>query len=238
VAAQHGSPTGYNCCDAELAQAATLQLFKFPKTIVPMNAQVESSKTQTKNSAWKLWIAQSHGRKQGFALHLVNQALCFAGAYRRFQTVDWKRVRRLMFICKGNICRSPYCEARARSLGLKTLSRGLQALKGRSPDPVVAGAGKRRGVDLTPLYSTPFQWPDVRPGDLLIAMEPGQARWLQASQAEPAVQITLLGLWSRPQRPYIQDPLGMSEEYVETCLTILDSAINNIAGRLTSANGK
>jgi protein-tyrosine phosphatase len=211
----------------------------FPK-FAQTDCQVEGSKAQTMNvySAWQLRIARSYGRKQGFMLHLLSRALSFAGAYQRYETVDWKRVSRLIFICKGNICRSPYCEARARALGLHAMSRGLEAVPGRSPDPTVAAAGKRRGVDLSAMSSTPFQWSEVRDGDLLLPVEPRQARRLQASPPGSSPQITLLGLWSRPQRPVIQDPLGMREEYVETCLTILDSAINNIAGKLTSANGK
>jgi protein-tyrosine phosphatase len=206
----------------------------------PTDCQVEGSNAYTMNlySAWKLRMAQSHGRKQAFMVHLLSRVLSFAGAYQQYETVDWKRVSRLIFICKGNICRSPYCEARARALGLPALSRGLEAVPGRSPNPVVAAAGKRRGVDMSSMSSALFQWSEVRDGDLLVTMEAGQARRLLDSRSGPSPQITLLGLWSRPQRPFIQDPLGMREEYVETCLTVLDSAINNISGRLTNAHGK
>jgi len=216
------------------------RVFKPTEKLVQINSQVEGSKAQSMNlySVWKSKIAQSYGRKQGFVLHLLSEALCFAGAYRRYERVDWPRVKRLMFICKGNICRSPYCEGRARSFGLEALSRGLETQDGRSPDPVVAAAGKCRGVDLSLHSSVPFLWSEVRAGDLLIPMEPAQARWLQASRSESTSQITLLGLWSQPRRPYIQDPLGLKPEYVETCLTILDSAITNIADRLKSCDGK
>ena len=66
---------------------------------------------------------------------------------------------------------------------------------------------------------------DVRPtaADLLVAMEPHQARALR--RAHPRAQVTLLGLWCRSPRPVLADPYGLSEAYFDSCFGNIDEAV-------------
>jgi hypothetical protein len=43
--------------------------------------------------------------------------------------------------------------------------------------------------------------------------------------------MTLLGLWARPRRPWLSDPYGTGNDYWQTCLDIIDNAIENIAAQ-------
>jgi len=85
--------------------------------------------------------------------------------------------RRILVVCHGNICRSPYLEA--------VLQRGL-------PDVVVTSAGfvgsdrpvpansvalsAERGIDLTRHRSRPITQANASEADLVIVMDPEQAR--------------------------------------------------------------
>jgi len=155
--------------------------------------------------------------------HQATSWLHRLGLYSDLTDFDASRVLRMVFVCAGNVCRSRYAEARARALGFEADSFGLSA-DGKSPaDPAAVRAARRRGIELLPRASRRAR--DVRPtaGDLLVAMEPHQARALR--RAHPRAQVTLLGLWCRPPRPVLADPYGLSDAYFDTCLGCIDEAV-------------
>ncbi len=168
-------------------------------------------------------MAQQHGRKQAWVRHQATSWLHRLGLYSDLRIFDASRVLRLVFVCAGNVCRSRYAEARARALGFESGSFGLSA-DGRSPpDAAAVRAARRRGIELLPRASR--QAKDVRPtaGDLLVAMEPHQARALK--RAHPRAQVALLGLWCRSPRPVLADPYGLPDAYFDTCFGCIDEAV-------------
>ncbi len=154
-----------------------------------------------------------------------------AGRLSQYRRIQWHAVRRVVFVCRGNICRSAYAEHRASIYGLPVASFGLSADTGRGADPRVLLAAARRGIDLTEHRSCDVSDFRVRDGDLLAAMETRQARALSERMASAAVQVTLLGLWSRPARPHIHDPQRLGDPYLERCLDVIDQAAASLAGR-------
>ena len=174
-------------------------------------------------TVWSRGVSQQHGRKQAWVRHQASSWLHRLGLYSELQGFDASRVLRLVFVCAGNVCRSRYAEARARALGFEAGSFGLSA-DGRSPpDPVAVRAARRRGIELLPRLSRRAR--DVRPtaGDLLVAMEPQQARALR--RAHPRAQVALLGLWFSTPRPVLADPYGLSDAYFDTCFGCIDEAV-------------
>jgi protein-tyrosine phosphatase len=174
-------------------------------------------------TVWSRGVTQQHGRKQAWIRHQATSWLRRLGAYADLQTFDASRVLRLVFVCAGNVCRSRYAEARARSLGMEAASFGLSADGVSPPDAAAIRAARLRGLEL--LARPSRRAPDVRPtaGDLLIAMEPHQARALR--RAHPRAQVTLLGLWCRSPRPVLADPYGLSDAYFDTCFGCIDDAV-------------
>lgn len=168
-------------------------------------------------------MSERHGRKQAWFRHQATSWLHRLGLYSDLQAFDPSRVLRLVFVCAGNVCRSPYAEARARALGMDTGSFGLSADGASPPDAVAVVAARRRGLELSARVSRRAR--DVRPtaGDLLVAMEPHQARALR--RAHPRAQVTLLGLWCRSPRPVLANPYGLSEAYFDTCFAVIDEAV-------------
>ncbi len=179
------------------------------------------------------FIAARHGRKIGFLKLLASYWTWWRGGYHSYASIDWNRVHRLVFICSGNICRSAYGEARAHFLGLRTASAGLNAVGGGTADPQAIRIATERGIDLQNHRTTPFKAFEPRNGDLFLCMEPSQARAVREQvKTTPGVQVTLLGFWSRPPRPFLQDPYGLKGAYWQTCFDLIDSAIDNLYCRV------
>lgn len=175
-------------------------------------------------------LVAAHGGKRGLVLNLLATAQSLSPAARALRRIDWTRVDRLVFVCKGNICRSAYAQGRATREGLPALSAGLEARPGLPADPVAISLGGARGIDLGDHRTRRVDDLDIGPHDLLVCMEPPQVRAVQA--IFPAAQATLLGLWSRPRRRWLFDPYGLDHAYWRTCLDLIDSGVAGIAARM------
>ena len=87
---------------------------------------------------------------------------------------------RILFVCLGNICRSPTAEAVLRELAVReapelTLevdSAGTAAYHvGQPPDPRTCSAAARRGYDLSTLRARTVESADFERFDLILAMD-------------------------------------------------------------------
>ena len=181
---------------------------------------------------WAERIAQRYGRKQGLYRHYKFLILYRLGRFQRFQETDWNRVRRLVFVCRGNICRSPYAERRARVLGIPAASFGLEADGCSPPDRTAVRISRQRGLELNGHHARPTSEFSPGPEDLLVGMEPWHGQRLLHLSIGSGAQVTLLGLWCRPPRPHIEDPYSLGERYYQTCFASMDDAIERIARRI------
>jgi protein-tyrosine phosphatase len=172
------------------------------------------------------------GSYRGFVRLLLAEMENGSGAYRRYTQIRWESVKRVVFVCHGNICRSPYAERRAETYGLTTASFGLSAGTGAPADPSARRIAARRGVELADHRACDATDFEFQSGDLLLIMEPRQARAMLRRLPTIPCQVTLLGLWSRPRRPHIHDPHRRSEPYWEQCFDVIDSAVRTIAERM------
>ncbi len=91
-------------------------------------------------------------------------------------------MKKVLFVCTGNICRSPTAEGIARHFiatgGLESLievdSAGTQGFHaGEPPDPRARKAAALRGYDLMPLRARKLEASDYQRFDLLLAMDRG-----------------------------------------------------------------
>jgi len=81
---------------------------------------------------------------------------------------------RILFVCLGNICRSPAAEGvtRARSPGLTLDSAGTSDWHvGEPPCPGMVAAAAARGIDLAPLRARQFIRADFDRFDLILGMD-------------------------------------------------------------------
>ena len=135
---------------------------------------------------------------------------------------------RVLFVCMGNICRSPTAEGvlrkmleeRAPDLRVEVASAGTHAYHvGDAPDPRARRAAERRGVDLSSQRARRIAVEDFSYYDLVLAMDPlNRATLLELSPPEYHGRIRLL-LEFAPQlgREDVPDPYyggGNGFEYV------------------------
>ncbi|MBM3390949.1 MAG: low molecular weight phosphotyrosine protein phosphatase [Betaproteobacteria bacterium] len=116
-------------------------------------------------------------------------------------------MKRILFVCMGNICRSPTAEGVARNI---LINNGLYDLikvdsagthdyhVGEPPDPRTCLAAMKRGVDLSRLRARQVCPEDFERFDLLLAMD----------------RANLVHL-KRGSRPEYHSKLGLFLEYAE-----------------------
>ena len=171
------------------------------------------------------FIQRYYGSRRGLARHLLAQVSWSLGAYRQFSRVP-QSVKRLVFVCSGNICRSAYAERVAQVEGWPSASFGLHAPDGDRANERMQAIGRASGIDLDSHCTTSIGSYSYRRGDYLLAMEPAQCREL--SRRFAGVPIGLLGVWADSPRAYLHDPYSASDEYMGLCATLIASAVRRI----------
>lgn len=177
------------------------------------------------------WVKTQYGSKSGLLSTFRHKLLNSCGRYNRYADIRWDEVERLVFVCKGNICRSAYAEAVARSMGIEAISCGVEAIDGANANDEAINVAGRHGIDLRPHKTTPAKNVEIRQTDLMIAMEPWHIDDLSSIFGKQH-QYTLLGLWGKPELPYLQDPFGYSLSYFDKCFSYIETCLKNISGKL------
>lgn len=172
-----------------------------------------------------------YGGKRGFLEHARARVLYALGGYRKDCEINWATVARLAFVCMGNICRSPYASARARSLGVPAVSFGLQAADGAPADPVALRNALLRGVDLSAHRSARAESTSFASDDLIIVFEPVHLAEVRRRSTR-GTPVSLLGVWAQPKRPHIQDPYGRRDRYFQQCFSVIDANITALVGNM------
>jgi protein-tyrosine phosphatase len=147
---------------------------------------------------------------------------------------------RILFVCMGNICRSPTAEGvfrrlvaqRAPGTGIEIDSAGTHDYHvGDAPDPRSIAAAARRGIDLRPLRARRVQDADFAAFDLIVAMDRlNRAALLERSPPEYHGRIRLFMEFARGSDfedvpdPYYGGPTGFEQ--------VLDLAEEAAAGLL------
>lgn len=173
-------------------------------------------------------VAGSFGTHRGLVRLLLGEADYLAGRLNGFLKPDLQVTRRLVFVCLGNINRSPFAENIATSLGLHATSIGLSTSTGAPAFETAVTTARRFNIDLTAHRATDFVDYERVTGDLHLAMEIRHAHQLLALGV-PRSSIFLLGHWATPHRIHIHDPHTLSDAYFRTCFTIIQSAVRELA---------
>jgi protein-tyrosine phosphatase len=162
-----------------------------------------------------------------YAYRLMDSLWLLPSGLAKSQLPEFKR---LVFVCQGNICRSPYGEARARQLGISSASFGLNADSGKEANLSAARIARQRGLTLDDHSAIHLSQFSFQAGDLLLAFEPRQLTELASSGLLPEyVAADLLGRWCSPSVPYLHDPYGLNDAYFNSCFDRIDQALTRLA---------
>ncbi len=141
----------------------------------------------------------------------------------------------LLFVCTGNICRSPTAEGVMRALvrqaGVEPYvildSAGTHDYHvGEPPDPRTQRAARRRGYDLSALRARQIARPDFYRFDWILAMDRGHLRILERLRPQDA-RATVTLFTARSQRypnHEVPDPYYGGAEGFETVLDMIEEA--------------
>ena len=149
--------------------------------------------------------------------------------------VDPARVRRLVFLCQGNICRSAFADIVARRAGLNVASYGLSTDDGRPAHGPAIEAARALGYDLSLHQARDISGYEPMDGDLILAMEVRQLHRLAGDPRLARVPRTLLGLWTQPAMPHLHDPYGLDDRYMAQCLRRIEGAVKKLISAFPGA---
>ena len=181
----------------------------------------------------KHWINAHYGSRRGLAKFYWFKLLYLTGGFRTYRQVDWQSVHRLVFVCKGNICRSAFAEVVASSQAVESVSCGIETVDDAPADENAIQAAERRGFDLRDHRTTPIQNLSVGKNDLLVAMEPWQVKYIEQEYGRSNM-CTLLGLWGSNANPYIHDPFLSAEAYFNTCFSSIEDSVDEITRKINN----
>ena len=148
---------------------------------------------------------------------------------------DPAQVRRLVFVCHGNICRSAYADGLARRAGMNVTSFGLSTSSGKPAWPPVAERALARGLDLSDHRTTRVEDYQPLPGDYLLGMETRHLRKLAADPLTAGLPRGLLGGYASPAVPHLHDPYKLDPAYLEVCLERIERAVAALTTRYRGA---
>ncbi len=160
------------------------------------------------------------GSRRGLIRHVRYSLLHKLGRYQPYIDIDWRSIDRLVFVCKGNICRSAFAEAVAKKEGFSAVSCGIDTIESAPANENAIRVAQEMGYSLKQHRTTPVQSLTLGKSDLLVAMEPLQVEFLEKCFGRQ-YSCTLLGLWAVPVLPYVHDPYGGVDEYFRNCFDII-----------------
>ncbi|MDR2214333.1 MAG: hypothetical protein LBE59_00640 [Nevskiaceae bacterium] len=139
---------------------------------------------------------------------------------------------RLVFVCTGNICRSPYAEFIARNHGLNAISAGVNTHNGLPANDAAIAEASRRGVDMRSHRTTRWQDVPLHSGDLILALELRHALATRERAAQHQCRVVLMSYFLQPRFAFISDPYGKTQREFAVAFDLIETAVGNLAARL------
>ena len=152
-----------------------------------------------------------------------------------------QHTRQLLFVCKGNICRSPlaaaYFNGRVRERGhqMNVCSAGLETTTGKKAHPFARAVAKQHGFSLEDHLTALLTRELVYQVDLILVMEFAHRYKLLQTYPEAKGKVFQLGHFNEMLFTEIQDPYGGAQEDFEVCYQKLCQSCDKLVQRLDRA---
>ncbi len=151
---------------------------------------------------------------------------------------------RFLFVCTGNICRSPTAQGVAAhrfedaQLDWDADSAGIGSWHvGESPDERSTEAAARRGYDLSRQRARQVEPADFHRFDHIIALDNGHLRQLRRMQpADGRARLSLMLDWVEGRAgDDVPDPYYGAEDGFEHVLDLVEAAIDGLVSELQAS---
>ncbi|GAB4370476.1 MAG: low molecular weight protein arginine phosphatase [Acidobacteriota bacterium] len=144
-------------------------------------------------------------------------------------------MRRVLFVCTANICRSPTAEHYMRHLlgrlgsedRIEVRSAGILGIEGREADPVVVQLLRKRGIDMSGHRSRGVDAEEARGATSIVVMERRHKAWFREHLPDVLDRVTLIREHVDGPKD-LADPIGESLDRYQECLGILLQAVENL----------
>jgi protein-tyrosine-phosphatase len=148
-------------------------------------------------------------------------------------------VRRVLVVCSGNICRSPFGSELLASLQPELIVRsaGLEAGEGACADPMALRTAAAYAVDLRGHAAHALDAEDVRWADLILAMEGHHAARIARRWPEAQAKTWELGHFLPAPPHTIEDPWGRSEDFFAQSFERIALGLRRLSEQLNARGG-
>ncbi|MCG9696987.1 low molecular weight protein-tyrosine-phosphatase [Shewanella sp. Isolate11] len=152
-------------------------------------------------------------------------------------------VNSILFVCLGNICRSPTAEAvfkakaKKRGIQVQSDSAGTMAYhQGSSSDKRVRVAGERRGYDFSGIIARGIEDKDFADFDLILAADNQNLQDLRSRcPLEFQHKLALILSFADADYSEVPDPYYGGEQGFELVLDLLEISCDNLLDKLSAS---
>lgn len=141
----------------------------------------------------------------------------------------WDAPGRLVFVCTGNICRSPYAEFVARARGMNAISCGTHTTADLPADAVAITEAARRGVDLQAHRTSRWQDLALDKSDIVVATQLRHFFSVLPRVREARCRVVMMSSLLLPQFSVVWDPYGRDPQAYVQAFELIERAIERIA---------
>jgi protein-tyrosine phosphatase len=142
--------------------------------------------------------------------------------------VDSLNHTRVIFVCTGNICRSPFAEALARKAGLLALSCGTDTRPGLAANPDAIEQAASFGIDLGDHRTGCWDQQDLRRGDLVVALELHHLLRVRRRAGMAGARIVLMSALRSGRFEVISDPYGRGAAEFQRVYGLIHEAMQSL----------
>jgi protein-tyrosine phosphatase len=152
-----------------------------------------------------------------------------------------KQVETVLFVCKGNICRSAYAEKKLKLeleakgfSGIQVNSGGVWTKDGKPANEQAILSAKERGVDLSEHLTSVVTTDDLELADLILIMDISHRNAIRELQPQALQKTFYLGRLSVGKKDplIIKDPYGRSAEVFQKCFDVIDRSLTGLINLL------
>lgn len=168
----------------------------------------------------------------------------FESIRERIKGISLSRgIKKILFICLGNLCRSPMAEYLLRDrLGntgntdIKVSSAGFLDQTGALSPEEIHTVMKEAGIDISDHRSSPISKELITESDLIIVMEKRQREDLVCWHPDEASRIFLLSQFGKQNTEGIDvaDPMGQTLSFYKSCFNEIETLVEGLTEHILS----